>query len=209
MVQFCLVKELKQKINIYSSETIFLFCKQFLNEYSLKFYNLEKSFSKTNKNELNLIFHSSDLYKNNINIKTLNNNFIVLTNSSNESIKTKIKCIYLKLPITVDQIKSEVSKFFYSKKIIFEGLSITDKKLTNTNNSMFCYLTDIEKDILILLIKNKNCKKNIIKKSILKINSSIESNSLESHLTRIRKKFEQINTKVKITAKNDVLYIRL
>ena len=47
MVQFCLVKELKQKINIYSSETIFLFCKQFLNEYSLKFYNLEKSFSKT------------------------------------------------------------------------------------------------------------------------------------------------------------------
>ena len=36
---------------------------------------------------------------------------------------------------------------------------------------------------------------------------SIQTNSLESHLTRIRKKFEKIKTRTKISTKNDVLSI--
>ena len=209
MVQFYLVKELKQNINIYSSETIFFFSKQFLKEYSLSFHNLENSFPKKDNNELNLIFFDMDKNNNKINFKNLGENSIVLSNFITDEDRTKNNFIHLVSPITIDQIKSEISKFFISNKIIFNEIVISDKELNNTNNDKTCYLTDIEKDILLYLIRNKNCKKNIIKKNILKISSNIESNSLESHLTRIRKKLVRIETKVKISAKNDELLLHI
>ena len=69
------------------------------------------------------------------------------------------------------------------------------------------FLTDIECEILISLINKKSCDKDYIKTNILKIKTNIETNSLDSHLTRIRKKLEKIKTDVKIKSKNDVLSI--
>ena len=49
--------------------------------------------------------------------------------------------------------------------------------------------------------------KNFIKENILNIKSNVETNSLESHLTRIRKKLNEIETVVKIKTKNEKLLI--
>ena len=69
----------------------------------------------------------------------------------------------------------------------------------------------INDDILKLSIYNHNYNevfdKNFIKENILNIKSNIETNSLESHLSRIRKKMNTIKTKVKIQTKNEKLLI--
>ena len=82
-----------------------------------------------------------------------------------------------------------------------------EEKLINLDNDNFCYLTKIELEILICLIRKKEISKNFIKENILNIRSNIETNSLESHLSRIRKKMSLIKTKVKIQTKNEKLLI--
>ena len=82
------------------------------------------------------------------------------------------------------------------------------KERVLSRNNLFCYLTSLEVEILIYLIIEKETTKNFIKENILNIKANIETNSLESHLTRIRKKMNQINTSVKIQSKNDRLIIK-
>ena len=56
-------------------------------------------------------------------------------------------------------------------------------------------------------MREKETSKTFIKENILKIKSNIETNSLESHLTRIRKKMNEIETVVKIQTRNEKLLI--
>ena len=88
---------------------------------------------------------------------------------------------------------------------VIEG--IVNEKLTNTNNSSFCYLTKLESEILTYLIIEKESTKKYIQENILNIKSSIQTNSLDSHLTRIRKKMYKIKTIVKIQSKSEKLLI--
>ena len=67
----------------------------------------------------------------------------------------------------------------------------------------------MKKKIFLYLIKDENCNKIFIKENILNIKSSIETNSIDSHLTRIRKKLDKIDTKLKIQSKNDSLTINI
>ena len=91
-------------------------------------------------------------------------------------------------------------------KILFI-ISIDNEKLTNINNNSFCYLTKVEYEILFFLIREKEINKNIIKENILNIKSNVETNSLDSHLTRIRRKMIKIKTSVKIQSKSEKLLI--
>ena len=74
-----------------------------------------------------------------------------------------------------------------------------------TKNQTF--LTDIEKEILVYLFKSQKCSKEFIKKNILKIKSTIETNSIDSHLTRIRKKLSKIKSNLIIKSKYDQVVI--
>ena len=56
----------------------------------------------------------------------------------------------------------------------------------------------IEKNILKLLFFKKSTQKEVIKVSILNYKTEIKSNTVESHLTRIRNKIESIGSNVKI-----------
>ena len=58
-----------------------------------------------------------------------------------------------------------------------------------------------------LEIRSYNQHSNEEIENILNIKSNIETNSLESHLSRIRKKMNTIKTKVKIQTKNEKLLI--
>ena len=87
--------------------------------------------------------------------------------------------------------------------------SSMQQKIINLNDNSVCYLTKIELEILKHLIRTKETSKNYVKENILKIKSNIETNSLESHLTRIRKKMNKVNTAVKIQTKNEKLSITI
>ena len=111
------------------------------------------------------------------------------------------------MPISINSLKNSVSSFAQNFKIQFHDISIENEKLTNIKNNSFCYLTKVELEILKNLIKEKEISKTYIKENILNIKSNIETNSLESHLTRIRKKMIKVDTSVKIKTKGEKLSI--
>ena len=114
---------------------------------------------------------------------------------------------FVKIPKPINQIKALIENFVENLKIKFHDIIIVNEKLTNINNNSFCYLTKLESKILTYLIIEKKSTKKYIQENILNIKSTIQTSSLDSHLTRIRKKMNQIETDVKIQSKNETLTI--
>ena len=112
-------------------------------------------------------------------------------------------------PSPINQIKTITENFVENIKVIFHDITIINEKMTNINNNSFCYLTKLESEILSYLVYEKESTKKYIQENILKIKGTIKTNSLDSHLTRIRKKMSQINTSVKIKSKSEKLLLTI
>ncbi len=198
---------MKHKINIFSSNNMDTFLYNLFFEYQvslLKFDDLHRpEFNATN----NVVIINNKQNLRNAKIDKLNNNYLILSNLEKASLNLHTNMNFLKTPLSVYQIKNAVKNFGNNLKINFHDISIINEKLTNIKNNSFCYLTKVEFEILSYLIENKEVNKSYIKENILKIKSGIETNSLESHLTRIRKKMLQINTSIKLQSKNEKLLI--
>ncbi|MDC0195212.1 helix-turn-helix domain-containing protein, partial [Alphaproteobacteria bacterium] len=70
--------------------------------------------------------------------------------------------------------------------------------LINLNNHKKIYLTDSEYKLLQCLFEHTTYKKEKLKVEILNFHNSLETKSLESHLSRIRRKLEKINSEISI-----------
>ena len=113
----------------------------------------------------------------------------------------------LHTPHSINYIKNKIENFMQNLKIRFHDIAIDNEKIINLKDNSFCYLTKVEMEILSYLIRVKETNKNYIKENILNIKSNIETNSLESHLTRIRKKMSKVRTSVTIQTKSEKLLI--
>ena len=164
----------------------------------MKLNDIEKNISKTSTN---IIFINDSESVKLIDLEKLNESFLLLSNQKNKNLDTNLKVI--KIPTSINNLES----FIENLKINFHDIIIVNEKLINITNNSFCYLTKLESEILTRLIVEKESTKKHIQENILKIKSTIQTNSLDSHLTRIRKKLSQINTSVKIKSKNDKLVI--
>ena len=142
-----------------------------------------------------------------INLKNLHYNCLIISNTKINKSDVNKNTKILKCPTSIDHIKNTIENFINNLKVSFHDISIDNEKLTNLNNNSFCYLTKVEFEILCFLISEKETTKSIIKKNILNIKSNVETNSLESHLTRIRKKMNKVKTDVQIRSKNERLLI--
>ena len=111
------------------------------------------------------------------------------------------------MPINLNELHNILEKFLFNKKFTLNNIEIQNKILLNKKTNSQCTLTDIENDILIYLLTNKISYKKNIKENILKVKSDIITNSLDSHLTRIRKKLDKINSNLKIQSKMDIISI--
>ena len=58
-----------------------------------------------------------------------------------------------------------------------------------------------------VLFEKKQIKKEYLLEEVLRIKKDIETKTIESHLTRIRKKLIKIESKILITSKDDKIYI--
>ena len=94
-------------------------------------------------------------------------------------------------------------RYFADQKKFFFDIEISDQKIINTDNNKFCFFTNIEKEIFQKLINYKTIKRKYLEKNILKINFKIETRSLDSHLSRIRKKLQTIKSKIKIISRSE------
>ena len=198
---------MKNKINIFCNDIIKNFLLILLSEYELKFMKLNvirKNF-KTSHPNIIIIDNKkdADLIGHNISI----DNCLIISNLTNINFNFINKSNLLSTPVSINHIQNKIENFLQNLKLQFHDISIHNERLVNIKNDNFCHLTKIELEILTYLIREKETSKNFVKENILNIKSNIETNSLESHLTRIRKKMNKVKTVVKIHSKSEKLSI--
>ena len=198
---------MKDKLNIYSNNKIKKFLHSVFTKYDLVFMKLESIDYNTQKIQPNIIIISNNNENALINFQNLNDNYLIITNLKKTPLNQNNFPKFLNMPIPINSLKNSVSSFIQNFKIHFHDISIENEKLTNIKNNSFCYLTKVELEILKYLMREKETSKHFIKANILNIKSNIETNSLESHLTRIRKKMNKVQTSVKIKTKSEKLLI--
>ncbi len=200
---------MKNKLNIFSNNKINNFITKFFSMYELTFFNLEDINYNEHNIKANIVFINNQRDADKINFENLNENYLIISSLININSQLNNRLLSLITPVPINNIKNKIENFLQNLKVKFHDISIDNEKLINLKNNSFCYLTKAELEILKFLMREKEASKNFIKVNILKIKSNIQTNSLESHLTRIRKKMNDINTVVKIKAKNDKLLITI
>ncbi len=198
---------MKNRIKIYSDRKLENFLTLFLSEYDLIFLKLQDIDYGEKNTQANIIIINNKIDINLINFNKLNDHYLIISSLKKNSFSSNINL--LKTPLSINHIKNTIENFVQNAKLLFHDISIDNEKMTNLNNNSFCYLTKVELEIVSYLIREKETDKNFIKKNILNIKSNIQTNSLESHLTRIRKKMNKIKTNVKIQTKSEKLLITI
>ena len=198
---------MKKKINIFTDIKISPFLTELFSDYELFFMSLNEAEKYYSNTKTNVIFVNNAQSINGVDLKKLNGNFLIFSNYKNKDKNTKHK--FINTPAPINYIKNTIENFLENLTIKFHDIAIFNEKLTNEKNNYFCYLTKLELEILSHLIIEKESTKKYIQEKILNIKSTIETNSLDSHLTRIRKKLTQINTSVKIQSKKEKLLITI
>lgn len=199
---------MKQKINIFSNNKINYFLNQLCSEYELQFKDIKEIDYSKNKNISNIVFINNESELKFINFEKLDDYYLIIAHKKNNILNQfRKKNKIIKTPISINLLKKAIENFKENLKIKYHDICITNERLINIKNGAYCYLTNIELDILIHLVKEKETNKNLIKQKILNIKINIETNSLESHLTRIRKKIKQIGSSIKIRSSSNKLLI--
>ena len=198
---------MKTRVNVFSNGYLNNLLSIILSQYELKLMDFASIDYNKNTTLINIIILNNNREADLINFDKLSDNYLIMSNLKIFNFKTKNNIKLLKTPISLNQIKNSIENFLQNLKIQFHDISIYNERLTNLNNNSFVYLTKVELEILTYLIREKVSSKDFIKENILNIKSNIETNSLESHLSRIRKKMNTVNTNVKIHTKSEKLLI--
>ena len=197
---------MKNELNIFCNNNIKNFLHSLLWDYELTIMKLDQIKDNIQVSQANIII----INNNDIDLRDygkLSDNCLIISNLKNLNFNNKSKI--LNSPVSINHLKNRIDHFVQNLQVQFHDLSLYNEKLINLNNDNFCYLTKIELEILTYLIRKKETSKNFIKENILNIKSNIETNSLESHLSRIRKKINTLKSKVKIQTKNEKLLITI
>ena len=110
-------------------------------------------------------------------------------------------------PIKISAFKNIINIIF-NKKFFFGDLLVKGNYIENLNTKSRTYLTETQINILKVLISGNKIEKEKIKKDILKITNSLDTKSLESHLSRIRKKLIEIESNTTLIS-TDTSHIKL
>ena len=197
---------MKYKINNYSSSKLSLFLDQVFVNYEIKHKTLSDLNNLKSESDYNLVFLTKHDANTNINFDSFDDSFTLIT-KNNLLTKINANLDILISPIKPRSLITHVRERLAKKTKIFKNIQILEKKIINLSSGKQASLTEIEKEILSYIFKNKACYRFFIKENILKIKSNIETNSLDSHLTRIRKKLEAIKSDIKIITKDEKLIL--
>ena len=138
----------------------------------------------------------------------LKNNVVIFFSKQNDINRRE----YLNVKIfsgqnNINKLRDEILTFFASKTFIYKNIKILEERIININTDKEAFLTPSEKDILILLFERKKIEKNFLLENVLKLRKDTETKTVESHLTRIRKKLLNINSQIEITSKDNMIFL--
>ena len=151
--------------------------------------------SKTSLEEINIFLNTF----NNYSLSTL---FFLPKKFENlEFFKFYEKLLY---PMSILEFEKNLKNFFEGDILIFKNIQLNKNGfILNCLNDKKVFLTDTEWKIVQLLFKKNIVEKEEIKKNVLNINISLDTKSLESHISRIRKKFLLIDSNIDINSLNN------
>ena len=109
--------------------------------------------------------------------------------------------------ININKFIDDVSTYFVKNSLNYEDIEIIGERIVNKKTKKETFLTALEKDILILLVDQKQAEKNFLLENVLKIKKDTETKTIESHLTRIRNKLLKINSNLKIISKDHKVFL--
>ena len=198
---------MKNNLYIYCSKIFRLFVLQLFENHKVQLKSLDDLKKNEIANQGGIVFINNLNDYVEINLSNLKNDYIIFSNINLNMPKHLTNITFAKTPLKIQQIENYLKKYNSNKKINFEDIYIKNKKIFNLKKNKSCFLTDIENNILIKLIEQKKCLKDYLKENILNIKPNIQTHSLDSHLTRIRKKLEKVETNLKIKSKQDFLYL--
>jgi len=196
-------------LSIFSNTIIHDFIKNILFEYNVT-YLTEEKIKDVNLINKNIIFFINEEKLKKINREVfLKNNSIIFLNQQqtlrdNYSLE-KINIFYG--PLKIKKFIYNLKSCFFQKSVSFKDVKITENQLINISTKANCLLTQLETEILIELIDKKKIKRDKILEKIFKIKKDIETKTIESHLSRIRKKLLIIKSEVKISLKEEVFFL--
>lgn len=197
------------KIYLYSD----IFCADFIKDVLFDFETINLSNELINdlsfKNKSILFVIKEGVKKNILKSFFINNNvvFIFLNDENFFDKKNYSQAKFFKGPMQVQKFLDILKSNFISNTYFFGDIKISNEKMTNSTNGLICFLTSIEKKILIEFIKNKDLQRSYILEKVLKIKINVETKTIESHLTRIRKKLLLVKSTIQILSKEDTFFI--
>ena len=200
---------MRNTLHVYSQESLFKIIKEMLSEYTVLTLNYNETNNEYFKNN-NILLVLEDDITNQINKSFFSNNKAMIFFSRKQKlldINVTRNANFFYGQSSVKKFFDEINTFFVSKKITLRNIEILDEKITNIESKLSTSLTPLEKEILIVLFQNKKIKREYLLEEILKIKKNIETKTIESHLTRIRRKLLKIKSEIQITSKEDVFYL--
>lgn len=199
---------MKSVIYLYSQEFLFDIINQILFEYKILPLNSDELNNHNFKNNNTLLVLKNDSAKEIKKSFFSNTNVVVfLPNKQNLSIDEKSYNAHFISRSSTKKFLDEINTFFISKILVLKNIEIMNEKISNINSGESLLLTSLEKKILVVLFENKKIKRDYFLEEILKIKKNIETKTIESHLTRIRKKLFSIKSEVQIKSKEDFIYL--
>ena len=177
-------------------------CKILEKNFKINILDLNKAYN-SNKNKTIFILGGTKKSEYLKIIKTLiemkSNKTLLISPNKFKEIKTPSFCGVIFYPIDFSILEKEIKSFFYANFLIFNNVILDlNGKLINKESNKSIFITEAELKILNCLFLEKKVKKNYFKLKILNFQETVETKSLESHLTRIRKKIIDIDGTLRI-----------
>ena len=178
------------------------------------FYLKEIKGFKFKKNQLNIFFIPPNL--NSTNCKNINKflkssklgNLIICVDKTNNKYFAEHNILF-HLPISFSELMKKVNFLKLSSNILFKNLQLNrlSRELININNKNAIVLTQIESNILgVLMRSEKKVSRELLNSNALGYSKNIDSHSLDSHIYRIRKKLLRISKENLINATDSGFY---
>lgn len=200
---------MKEKIYVYSSVFNQNFIKNILLQYDTQVFRDDFSTDVNFKNNNVIFITDKDVISKIPQLFFSHNNVMVVQSKKDKRIDEKkySQIIFFDAPVKIKQFSDAVKTCFFSKIIFYKDIKMSEQKIINVKLGLSCQLTPLETKILSEFVKNKKIKREYFLEKIFKIKKDIETKTVESHLTRIRKKLLKIKSNIKISSKIDTFFL--
>ena len=200
---------MKKILYLYSENFLYEIIKQILFEYEiLPLTSNEINDHNFKNNNILLVLKNYNNNKINKSFFSYNNIvFFMLNGGELGGATTMHNAKFLYGRSSIEKFVDEIKTSFMSKTLVLKNIELVDEKISNINTGENLLLTPLEKDILVVLFENKKINRDFLLEEILKIKKNIETKTIESHLTRIRKKLLTIKSEIQIKSKVDLIYL--